>query len=139
MKTFVWQRMGRFVVLTVVSAALLVSPGVWAHQEESMDSHHTEKEASSGSMPMMKMMKKHNQALNRLDEKLSNMKQARGEQRIDAMSEVIEELVAQRRSQMKMRMGMMNMCMGMMKGKMMGGDNSMMDRGMMNHGSEGDG
>ena len=63
---------------------------------------------------MQQMQERMKQADQRLQEKLAAMKQAKGEEKVQAMADVIELLVQQRQQMQQQRMQMMQQMMGHM-------------------------
>lgn len=110
--------LGMILIALVIPAGLFAQP----HTPSSLQQEHVnEQQPGMTHQPMMKqcqmLMNKHQEMMSqmkaldsRLDEKVAAMNAARGKKKVDAMADVINELVTQRRKmrqQMMMQMGMM--------------------------------
>ncbi len=142
---------------TVPVFALLLGLPAATAQESGMDhSKHAQMQASEQQEDMsakckammqekQKMMQKCQMMETKLDELVSRMNAATGPEKIEAMQELLDELVAQRKSMhammhkmMQEKMGMMSMGEGMSKGDM-SKCNMMKNKKMMQmEGSSGD-
>jgi outer membrane murein-binding lipoprotein Lpp len=106
------------VALLVITAFLMMPPGLFAQQGQSMNTPASGQAAAPAQEASKAKMKEHHETMRaehekmmkdmdaRLDAKIAAMDAAKGEQKIDAMEAVIKEMVAQRKEMLGHMMNM---------------------------------